>query len=180
MLQLNVTAHMRWILYVDAETPPACFLTPIAAEVRYDTTDNRTRGRKHPPFFKALRLFSALPHLVRTWGKPMGVQRTYGDSNLAWAWVCKAYLAVCVDYRAQKLPGAASSIHSHHAQNLQETKAPQEGGGEDVALAPCWHHRHWGYQYYDVWKAEREKKTALIRTICVFRLNETISNYFLG
>lgn len=70
--------------------------------------------------------------------------------------VYKAYLAVCVDDRAQKLPGASSSIHAHHAQNLQETQAPQEWGGEDVALAPRWHHRQWSNQYYDVWRVERQ------------------------
>lgn len=40
--------------------------------------------------------------------------------------VYKANLAVRIDNRAQKFPGASSSIHSHHPQNLQETKAPQE------------------------------------------------------
>lgn len=51
-------------------------------------------------------------------------------------------LAVCVDYRAQKLPGTSSSVHPHHAQDLQETKAPQDRGGEDVALASRRDHRY--------------------------------------
>ena len=60
------------------------------------------------------------------------------------------HLAVCVDHRAQQLPGAPSSVHSYHAKDLQETQAPQHRGGKDVALAARWHHRHRRYQHDDV------------------------------
>lgn len=44
------------------------------------------------------------------------------------------YLAVGVDDGAQQLPGAAATVHAHHAQDLQEAHAAQRRGGEDVAL----------------------------------------------
>lgn len=44
------------------------------------------------------------------------------------------HLAVGVDDRAQQLPGAAATVHAHHAQDLQEAHAAQRRGGKDVAL----------------------------------------------
>lgn len=35
------------------------------------------------------------------------------------------YLSVCVDNGAQKLPGAASAVHPHHPQNLEEAQASE-------------------------------------------------------
>lgn len=36
-----------------------------------------------------------------------------------------AYLAVCINDRSQKLPGASSAVHAQHAQDLQEAHASQ-------------------------------------------------------
>lgn len=60
------------------------------------------------------------------------------------------YFAVRADGGAQELPGATPAVHPEHAQDLQETQAPQ-GRGQDIALVAHGDHRHGGDQHEDVW-----------------------------
>ncbi len=41
-------------------------------------------------------------------------------------------LAMCIDHRAEQLPGAAATVHAHHAQNLEESKAAKGRRGKDL------------------------------------------------
>lgn len=65
----------------------------------------------------------------------------------SWAVV---HLAVGINYRSQQLPGAGSAVHSQHAQDLQESQAPDGRGGKNVALRSSSQHRYWGNQHHDV------------------------------
>ena len=61
-----------------------------------------------------------------------------------------SYLTVCVDGGPQQFPGASSSVHAQHPQDLQEAQAAQ-GRGQHIALVTHRHHRHRGNQHEDVW-----------------------------
>lgn len=61
-----------------------------------------------------------------------------------------AHLAVCVDHRAQELPGAAAPVHADHAQDLQEPQTPEGRGGKDVPLGPRRQHGDGRDQHHDV------------------------------
>lgn len=61
-----------------------------------------------------------------------------------------AHLAVCINYRSQQLPGAPSTVHPQHAQDLQKPQAPDGWGGKNVALRSSSQHRQWGDQHHDV------------------------------
>ena len=47
-----------------------------------------------------------------------------------------SHLSVSPDDGAEKLPGPAPAVHSHHAQYLEEPESPQRRRGEHLTAAP--------------------------------------------
>lgn len=70
------------------------------------------------------------------------------------------HLAVRVDHGSQQLPGATPAVHAHHAQDLEEAKAPQCRGSEDVSLAASRDHGHRGDEHDDVCEEQEANERA--------------------
>lgn len=61
---------------------------------------------------------------------------------------------MCINHRSEQLPGPSPAVHTHHAQDLEETKATQCRGSKDIALATGWNHGNRGDEHNDVCEAE--------------------------
>lgn len=66
------------------------------------------------------------------------------------------HLAVGINYRSEQLPGASTTIHTQHAQDLQESQTPDGRGGKNIALRAGCEHWYWSDQHHHVW---RKKET---------------------
>lgn len=74
----------------------------------------------------------------------------WGEHKAPRACLGPAHLAVCVDHRAQELPGATAPVHADHAQDLQEPQTPECRGGKDVPLGARGQHGDGCNQHHDV------------------------------
>lgn len=75
--------------------------------------------------------------------------------NSWWTTEQHDHLAVGINYRSEQLPGASSTIHTQHAQDLQESQTPDSRGGKNIALRAGCEHWYWSDQHHHVWEKKR-------------------------
>ena len=56
-----------------------------------------------------------------------------------------------VNDASEELPGAATPVHPHHPQYLEEAKAPEGARREHLAAAPHREHHYARYYCYHIW-----------------------------
>lgn len=68
------------------------------------------------------------------------------------------HLAVGINYRSEQLPGASTTIHTQHAQDLQESQTPDGRGSKNIALRAGCEHWHWSDQHHHVWRKKEKQR----------------------